>query len=302
MWLLFTFLTTITWGVCEVFYKMGAERSTKYTHLRTGIFIGLVMGIHAVITLITKNTGFHPINLIYYFPVFFLYMLSMILACYGVRFIENSVSSVIEEFSSVITASLCFFILGERISGIAAFAMALLTIGVVLLAMFETRDENNTPKDVTKKMLIVGIIMAMMYALLDGIGTFLDVFYLDIETSPLKYVTENTIEDVANIAYEISFFITAIIFYIFLKIKKEKFTFKGEKNRITTGILETLGQAFYVYSFSGNDIIAVAIMSFMSVISVVLSRIFLKEKLTKKQYVAIVMALVGVVILGIVGE
>ena len=43
-------------------------------------------------------------------------------------------------------------------------------------------------------------------------------------------------------------------------------------------------------------------MSFMSVISVVLSRIFLKERLTKKQYVAVIMALIGVVILGVVGE
>ena len=57
-----------------------------------------------------------------------------------------------------------------------------------------------------------------------------------------------------------------------------------------------------MYSFSGTDIVAVTIMSFMSVISVVLSRVFLKEILTKKQYVAVVMALIGAVILGIVGE
>ena len=302
MWLVFTILTTLFWGVGEVFYKLGAERKTNYTHLRTAIFIGLAMGIHAFILLIFGDVGFHPINLIYYFPVFFLYMLSMVLASYGVRFIENSVSSVVEEFSSVITVSLCFLILGERIGGIAGLGVVLLTLGVVLLAAFETRDENDRPLDVTKKMLIIGFIMALSYALLDGIGTFLDVFYLDIETSPLKYVTENTIEDVANIAYELSFLITAIFMFIFLKIKKEKFTFKGEKYRILTGIFETLGQAFYVYSFSGNDIVAVTIMSFMSVISVILSRIFLKEKLTKKQYVAVVMALVGAVILGIVGE
>ena len=167
MWLVFTILTTLSWGVAEVFYKMGAERSTKYTHLRTGIFIGLAMGIHAVFILLTRNVGFHPINIIYYFPVFFLYMLSMILSCYGVRFIENTVSSVVEEFSTVITAGLCFFILGERVSGISAFAMALLTIGVVMLAMFETKNENERPKDLTKKMLIVGFIMALMYALLE---------------------------------------------------------------------------------------------------------------------------------------
>jgi drug/metabolite transporter (DMT)-like permease len=302
MWLVFTILTTLFWGVAEVFYKLGAERKTKYTHLRTAIFIGIAMGIHAFVVLVIKKVEFHPINLIYYFPVFFLYMMSMVLASYGVRFIENSVSSVVEEFSSVITAALCFFILGERIGGIAGFAMVLLTVGVVLLAAFETRDENDIPKDVTKKMLIVGFIMALSYALLDGVGTFLDVFYLDIEISPLKFVTESNIEDVANIAYELSFLITAIILFIFLKIKKEKIIFKEEKYRILTGVFETLGQAFYVYSFSGNDIVAVSIMSFMSVISVILSRIFLKEKLTKKQYFAVIMALIGVVILGIVGE
>lgn len=302
MWLVFTILTTLFWGVAELFYKLGAERRTKYTHLRTAVFIGLVMGIHAIGVLIFKNTGFHPINLIYYFPVFFLYMLSMVLASYGVRFIENSVSSVVEEFSSVITSGLCFLILGERIGGIAGTGMVLLTIGVILLAAFETRDENERPVDVTKKMLMIGFLMALSYALLDGIGTFLDVYYLDVETSPLKYVTENTIEDVANIAYELLFLITAIILYIFLKIKKEKFVLKEEKYRILTGIFETAGQAFYVYSFSGNDIVAVTIMSFMSVISVILSRIFLKEKLTKKQYAAVVMALIGAVILGIVGE
>ena len=302
MWLVCAFLTMMFWGVGEVFYKLGADRKVKYTHLRTGIFIGIAMGIHAVLTILIKNVDFHIINLIYYFPVFFLYMLSMILVAYGVRFIENSVSSVVEEFSSVITAMLCFFILGERIGGLAGLAMVLITVGVVLLAAFETRDENDRPKDVTKKMLIIGFLMALSYALLDGVGTFLDVFYLDIEHSPLKFVTENNIEDVANIAYEFSFLITGIIFYIFLKIKKEKIHLKEEKNRILTGIFETLGQAFYVYSFSGNDIVAVFIMSFMSVMSVILSRIFLKEKLTKKQYVAVIMALVGVVMLGALGE
>lgn len=302
MWLVFAILTTLFWGVAEVFYKLGAERKTKYTHLRTAIFIGICMGIHAIGVLIFKRMDFHPINLIYYFPVFFLYMMSMVLASYGVRFIENSVSSVVEEFSSVITSVLCFFILGERIGGIAGIGVVLLTAGVILLAVFETRDENERPVDVTKKMLIIGFIMACSYALLDGIGTFLDVFYLDIEKSPLKYVTENTIEDVANIAYELSFFITAMVLYVFLKIKKEKIVLKEEKYRIWTGIFETAGQAFYVYSFSGNDIVAVTIMSFMSVISVILSRIFLKEKLTKKQYFAVIIALIGAVILGIVGE
>ena len=50
---------------------------------------------------------------------------------------------------------------------------------------------------------------------------------------------------------------------------------------------------------SGNGAIAAPIISCVCVVSLLLSRIFLKEKLTKKQYIFITTIIIGVVMLGI---
>ena len=301
MWLIYAILTALTWGVAELFYKKGSERTTKYTSLRTHVFVGLIMGIHAIFIMATQGIEFKVvvINMFYYFPVFFLYMLSMVLSLYGLRYIADSLSSPIEESSTAITVLLCFIFLGQTMSRNSAIGVALIIIGVILLGVFESKGESKRDKDVTKKMALVGFCMALSYALLDGIGTFLDAFYLDIEMTPLKFVTEENIELIANCAYEISFMITGIIFLIFLLIKKEKISLKQEKNRIAAAVCEMLGQSFYVFAMSGNAIIAAPIISSVSVITIILCRIFLKEKLTWKQYGAIVGVIIGVFILAI---
>jgi drug/metabolite transporter (DMT)-like permease len=64
-------------------------------------------------------------------------------------------------------------------------------------------------------------------------------------------------------------------------------------------ICETAGQFTYVYAMSGNAIIAAPIISSVCVVSVVLSKIFLKEKLNKKQYLAIILVILGILFLAI---
>ena len=39
-----------------------------------------------------------------------------------------------------------------------------------------------------------------------------------------------------------------------------------------------------------------------SIVSMILSRIFLKEKLTKKEYIALFIIIIGIIILGVVEE
>jgi drug/metabolite transporter (DMT)-like permease len=125
----------------------------------------------------------------------------------------------------------------------------------------------------------------------------LDATFLDIELTPLKNVTENTIELVANTSYELTFAIFAILIFIFLKIKKERVNIKEEKIRIGAAIFETFGQLMYVYAMSGNAIIAAPIVSSVCVISIILARIFLKEKLKLKQYGAVLSVIIGIFVL-----
>jgi len=50
---------------------------------------------------------------------------------------------------------------------------------------------------------------------------------------------------------------------------------------------------------SGNGAIAAPIISCVCVVSLLLSRVFLKEKLTKKQYMFITVIIVGVLMLAV---
>ena len=67
-------------------------------------------------------------------------------------------------------------------------------------------------------------------------------------------------------------------------------------------ICETAGQFTYVFAMSGSAVIAAPIISSVCAFSVIFSRIFLKEKLTKKQYIAIVTIITGIILLGVAEE
>ncbi|MBR5015944.1 MAG: DMT family transporter, partial [Clostridia bacterium] len=130
---------------------------------------------------------------------------------------------------------------------------------------------------------------------------FLDIFYLDeVASSPLVNITEDTIENVANTSYELTFAFFALCLFIFMKAKGVKMDMPKQKDKTTAAVCETAGQFTYVFAMSSNGAIAAPIISSVCVFSVILSRIFLKEKLTKKQYIFIALVLTGILALAII--
>ena len=148
--------------------------------------------------------------------------------------------------------------------------------------------------------------MPFLYALLDAFGTFLDdAFFLieDVANSPLVDVTEETIEAVANTSYELTFALFALGLFIFMKAKRVKFgAVTQHKDKILAAVFETAGQFTYVYALGGVDAVAAPILSSVCVVSLLLSRIFLKEKLSWKTYVFIGIVIIGILLLAISEE
>ena len=299
MWFICSIITMLIWGFAELFYKKGAKPDEKYSHLKITICVGLVMGIHAIFTLLTNDVNYDYVNLIKYLPVSMLYILSMSFSYFGMRFLAESISDPIENIAGAITAILCFFILKQTMSALSLVSVILIIIGVVLLGVFEAKDINGRTKKIGKRLAIISFCMPFLYAILDGTGSFLDAYFLELETTPLINVTEANIELVANISYELTFLIVALILTIFIKLKKEKIEILKQKEKIIAAVLETVGQFTYVFAMSGNAIIAAPIISSVCVVSVILSRIFLKEKLNVKQYVAIAIVILGILMLSV---
>ena len=301
MWLFFTLATTFIWGLAELFYKKGARPDEKYSHLKIVVCVGVVMGIHAIYTLLTSDMGYNPMNLICYFPVSFCYILSMALSYFGMRFIEESISDPIENTSGAICALLCVVILHERLELPSIIAIGLMFIGILGIGFLDNNGDTDRKKVLGKKMAIVAFMMPFCYAILDALGTFLDDITLEMSTTHLVNVTEDTIETVANTSYELTFLICALLILAFLLFKKVKFDLPNQKDKIIAAICETGGQFTYVYALSGgHGAIAAPIMSCVCVVSLILSRIFLKEKLTKLQYVFIFIIILGILTLAII--
>ncbi len=301
MWFLFTIVTTVLWGLAELFYKKGARPDEKYAHLKISICVGAVMGLHAIFTLLTQDIGYDPVNLIRYLPVSMLYIGSMTLSFFGMRFIEESISDPIENTSGALCSVLCVIFLHEVLGVGSIISIILIVIGILGVGFLDNNGKTDRKKILGPKMAVVAFSMPFMYAILDAVGSFLDAFYLDdVATTPLVGVTEETLEEVANTSYEITFAIFAIILFIFLKIKKVRFELPKQRDKGLAAVFETAGQFTYVYAMSGNGAIAAPIISSVCVVSLILSRIFLKEKLTKMQYLFIFLVIAGIVTLGII--
>ncbi|WP_068783063.1 DMT family transporter [Paenibacillus phocaensis] len=301
MWFLFALLTSLAWGGADLFYKKGSDSQDRYSHLKIVVMVGLVMGIHGTAYLLIQGLSFDPMDMIRYLPVSALYILSMAIGYFGLRYIELSIASPVQNSSGAVTAILLYLFFPHDLGWVEIAGVAIITIGVVGLAVLEKQGERVALRSGSKRVDakyqigVMAITFPLLYCLLDGLGTFADGIYLD----ELKLIGE----DAALLAYEFTFFLCAAVVYFYLvAVKKQRFNFWGERVKGYAAIFETAGQFFYVFAMASNAIVAAPLIASYSVFSVILSRLFLKERLSRRQYAVVVLVLAGIALLGLADE
>ena len=297
MWFLFALLTTLSWGIADLFYKKGSDSDDKYSAIKIGIMVGLIMAIHAILYMLIKGINFNPFDIVLYLPVSFFYILSMLIGYWGLRYIELSISSPVQNSSGAITAIMLIMFFPQELEILNILGIILITGGVIGLAILEKNLQtaalkaDNVQVNPKYKIGVLAIMFPILYAVIDAIGTTADGIYLD----ELQLISE----DAALLAYEFTWFIYAIIALIYLLvIKKQKFNPLKQPVRISAAVFETAGQFFYVYAMSNKAVIAAPLIASYSIVSVILSRIFLKEKLSKPHYALIIIVMIGIAVLG----
>ena len=116
----------------NLFYKKGANEEDKYSHLKTAMMVGFVMGIHAIIMLIFGDMNYDFINILIYLPVSLMYILSMVVGYFGIRYLELSISSPIQNSSGALTCMLCLIILHQTVDVISAISIISICVGIFL--------------------------------------------------------------------------------------------------------------------------------------------------------------------------
>lgn len=293
MWLIFAMITLLAWGIADLFYKRGASGEERFSHLKTSIYVGLVMGVTAIGTILIKGIDYDFRNLLIYLPVSLMYILSMTVGYFGLKYLELSISSPIQNASGAVATVLLCVVFHRLPDNVSLTAIILITLGVVLLGVFERHEK--------REIGLLAFFMPIIYCIIDSLGTFCDGYYLDdIEKTPLLRVTSENFEDVANISYELTFFIVAVLLIIYVKFIRGESLSPGERGaRPIAAICETVGQFAYVYAIAGNAEVAAPVIAAYCIVSVLLARIFLSEKLEKGQYLSIVLVVIGIIILAI---
>lgn len=293
MWLPFALLTFLLWGIADFFYKKGNPAEDGLSHWKTIIIVGIVMGIHAFYILASNSFVFDVSKLVIYLPVSLCYILSMGIGYAGLRYIELSIASPVQNSSGAIATILCMIFCSYVVSSTELIGIICMLLGVFFLTFIETKNPEQKKIENKKYHLsFIAILMPISYCVIDGLGTFLDALYLD------EFAILSEVE--ALIAYEFTFFVFAVIglFYV-CGLKKEKISLPKEKNRCIAAIFETAGQFFYTYAMASNSTVSAALVSSYCILSLLLSRIFLKENLSQKQYALIILVTFGIILTSI---
>ena len=167
MWVLCTSIAFITWAMVSIFYKI-TNKVDEYTHLKTGILVGLIMGIHALCYMIYKGMGINFLDVIKYFPISVLYIASMIIGYRGYKFIELSISSPVQNSSGVITALLFVLFFHEKYNLPFYIAVVLIFIGVIILSIDEIKETKDKREEFKKnnglkKLFTLAIVFPLFY-------------------------------------------------------------------------------------------------------------------------------------------
>ena len=296
-WFIFSIITLLCWSGSDFFSKIGCrDASDKYSHLKMVMAVGIVMGLHAAYEVFVGGVVITWDVILTYLPVSLLYILSMAMGYIGLRYIELSISSPICNASGALVAIIAI------VSGIADpmewpqyLAIALAAAGVIGLGFVEANEDEELRAarqeagnfKYAKSWLALALPIA--YCILDAAGTFAD-----------DLVLETLNEDSANVAYELTFLAAGVVSFLILLVKKQKFLPKQEGPKYVGAIFETAGQFAYIYALaSGESALAAPIISSYCVASVLLSRLFLKEKLSWKHYACIVTTVLGIIIMGV---
>lgn len=291
---IFALLTAIFWGAADLFYKAGAEEKNKYSALKTVIAVGLIMGIHAGIYMLANKVDFTFLDVVKYLPVSALYIISMAIGYRGLRYLDLSVASPIQNASGALVLVLCLIFFQTALGALDLIGVILITVGIFVIGLIEKKEEAYAPlvdSDKKYRLSVLAILFPILYCIIDALGTFADAIYLD----ELQLISE----DAALIAYELTFFVCAAACFVFLLVKKADFNFKSDKFKLGAAIFETAGQFFYVYAMAGNAVIAAPLVASYCIFSIIFSMIFLKERLSWRKWIAVGLVVASIVLLGI---
>lgn len=310
VWFFWAFLCCLCWGFGDLFYKIGSDRKDRTAHIKFIVWSGIVMGLCSLLFLPLSESG-APLKILIEYPAFtfivLLYVFSLIVSVIGMRYLEASVISPLENTTGAFSGIAIALILlsTDKFSDIFQEFLPLDIIGTIIIVLgmvalgFEEHQlsikQNEILPDGSKKRLgAKALIFPIAYCLLDA-GTV-------IGEGVFLYGADGIGEFDYIILEGLIFAASGIVAWLYLvfakKIVYNPFK-KSEMPKASAGLLETIGNVFFALAMGKNPVLGAPLCASYCIVTMIASRIFLKEKLAKLQYIFLIVVIIGIILLGI---
>ena len=311
-WLILTLSCIILWGITDILHKKSSDYNDPLSQYKTFVWIGIVMAPAGVIMAICSDTLLDSIMMVkdnlYLIPLCIFYAIALFFGLLGAKHLDASVVSPLENIDGAMAAIILYFFflftgrshITDSIGVVEMIATLSIVVGVVLLGIQEqtlSRQEAHLSEDKKRHRLgALALIFPIIYNLVDAVSMVAVGITVSEET-------DVAIPDIDFFIFEsLGFVIVAICMWLYMLIvKKYKYDpFKKEELvRCGAATGETFGTMTYIFAVAGNPILTAPITSSYCLVTIVLARIFLKERLTKKQYLSLAFLVVGIALLGV---
>lgn len=312
IWLILTLSAIILWGTTDILLKKSLQCSDSLSHFKTFVWIGLIAASSCVVVALCSDTLPDSIRVVtdnlYLIPVTVFYVVATFFGLLGAKHLDASVVSPLENIDGAITAIilyLFFFLTGrshvtDGIGIMDIIGTVAITMGVILLGMQEhklSKQEINLEEDKKKHRLgALALLFPIAYNLADAVSMVATGITVSGEA-------EVEIPEIDFFFFEcFGFLVISIFVWLYMLIAKKHVYNpfkKSELPRFGAATCETLGTLTFVFAVGINPILTAPITSSYCMVTIILARIFLKERLTKKQYLSVAFVIAGIALLGI---
>lgn len=311
-WLVLTLSCIILWGVTDIFYKKSSDFSDSLSCFKTFVWIGVVMAPAGGIMALCSNTVGNSIKMLadnlYLLPLCVFYAIALFFGLMGVKHLDASVVSPLENIDGAIAAIVLYFFflftessnVTEKVGVVDIIGTIAIVFAVVFLGVQEHKLSKQEimlkEKEKKHRLGAIALIFPIVYNLVDAAS----MVAMGITVSG---ETDVTIPDMDFFFFEcVVFSAVAILVWLYMLIVKKHVYNpfkKSELVRCGAAAGETFGTMAFTFAVAMNPILTAPITSAYCLVTIILARVFLKERLTKKQYLSLLLLIIGIGLLGI---
>ena len=311
-WLVLTLLSLIAWALVDVLSKYVSTENDPDAHLELIIIVGLFLLPTLFSSLGESESGLSILQIVWKYKTWIVVPLCYILDLWGsffpLKYLEISIVSPVVNTAGVISVIvlLCYYFatgsidsINDVLSNRTIIGMIIITVGLVALGYVQEKQAGKElaerPKNKWYRYGAIALIIPILAAFFEGMEGILAGIVLDPERG--FGVGENDYW----ILYSVVCIVSAVVIWIYLFIKNKKpynpFSLK-EWPKYVLAILEVVAESWWLSAMADEPLIVAFLSCTYCVFTVIFSRILLKEKMTRPQYICVALVIIGIIIVG----